>query len=186
MELQINDLVSSIRKEGIEEAKKEASSIISDAQQKAEDIIKSAKEEASKILSDAETKIETLKQSAKAGAKQAERDALLSFRKEVENQFKRILTAQTAKVLKTDALASLIKAAIQGEDVSKLNLEIAEADSAVKSQLADEIKKGLKICPVSDIEAGFRVAAKDGSGFFDCTDEEIAEVLAPFFNELNI
>ncbi len=186
MELQINDLVSSIRKEGIDEAKKEASAIIKEAEKKAEEIISSAKEEAAKVLSDAEKKIDTLRQSARAGAKQAERDALLSFKKEVENQFKRILSAQTGKVLKTDALATLIKAAIAGEDVSKLSLEISEADASIKAALADEVKKGLKICPVKDIEAGFRLSDKDGSGFFDCTDEEIASILAPFFSQLNI
>ncbi|MCR5760967.1 MAG: hypothetical protein K6F82_03065 [Sphaerochaetaceae bacterium] len=186
MELQINDLVSSIRKEGIDEARKEASAIIKEAEKKAEEIVSSAKEEAAKVLADAEKKIDTLKQSAKAGAKQAERDALLSFKKEVENQFKKILANETSKVLKSDALAALIKAAIQGEDVSELKLEISEADAAVKASLAEEVKKGLKICPVKDIEAGFRVADKDGSGFFDCTDEEIAAILAPFFSQLNI
>lgn len=186
MELQINDLVSSIRKEGIDEARKEASEIIREAEKKAEEIVSSAKEEAAKIISDAEKKIDTLRQSARAGAKQAERDALLSFKKEVENQFKKILAAKTAKVLKTDALTSLIEAAISGKDVSKLSLEISEADASIKSALAEQVKKGLKICPVKDIEAGFRLADKDGSGFFDCTDEEIADILAPFFSQLNI
>ena len=33
---------------------------------------------------------------------------------------------------------------------------------------------------------GFRLCAKDGSGYIDCSDEELAEQLAPFFRELRI
>ena len=46
MELQIQDLVSSIRKEGIEAANAEAESIIAEAKKKAESIVAGAKSEA--------------------------------------------------------------------------------------------------------------------------------------------
>ena len=34
--------------------------------------------------------------------------------------------------------------------------------------------------------SGVRLCAKDGSGYIDCSDEELAEQLAPFFRELRI
>ena len=33
---------------------------------------------------------------------------------------------------------------------------------------------------------GFRLAAKDGSGYFDCSDEEIAQMLMPFFRDMRL
>ena len=33
---------------------------------------------------------------------------------------------------------------------------------------------------------GFRLAAKDGSGYFDCSDQEIAEMLMPFFRDMHL
>ena len=57
MELQIQDLVSSIRKEGIEAANAEAESIIAEAKKKAESIVSSAKSEAQQYKDTAEKEI---------------------------------------------------------------------------------------------------------------------------------
>ena len=66
MAQQIQDLVDSIQKEGIEKANKQAELIIAEANKKADDIIKSAKKEADKVLSDADKEIALRDQSAKA------------------------------------------------------------------------------------------------------------------------
>ena len=57
MELQIQDLVSSIRKEGIEAANAEAESIIAEAKKKAESILNGAKVEAQQYKDSAEKEI---------------------------------------------------------------------------------------------------------------------------------
>ena len=50
---------------------------------------------------------------------------------------------------------------------------------------AEEIKKGLEIKPTKGIPHGFRLAAKDGSGYFDCSDDAIMEMLMPYFRNLD-
>ena len=65
------------------------------------------------------------------------------------------------------------------------NNVIAISD-ALKAELAQEIRSGLTIRPVKGIQAGFRLAANDGSGYFDCSDEEIMEMLMPYFRNLDI
>lgn len=184
MELQIQDLISSIKNEGITKAEEESAKIISEAQAKASEIISKAKAEAEKVLEDAKKEIEVLKQSAKVGAQQALRDAELSFKNEVENQVKKILRDDVKKSMDDEALAKLIAAVVSDKDVSKLSAEVASVSESLKGQLADQIGKGLEIKPVKGISAGFRISSKDGSGFFDCTDEEIAQMLAPFVGEL--
>lgn len=184
MELQIQDLISSIKQEGITKAEEEAARIVAEAQAKASEIVSQAKEEAAKVLSDASSEIEVLKQSAKVGAQQALRDAELSFKKEVEGQVKRILRDNVRKSMDDSALAKLIAAVVADKDVSKLSAEVSSVSESLKALLADQLSKGLEIKPVKGISAGFRISAKDGSGFFDCTDEEISQMLAPFVGEL--
>ena len=55
----------------------------------------------------------------------------------------------------------------------------------LKKELADEIKNGLEIRPTKEVQTGFRLAAKDGSGYFDCSDEGIMEMLMPYFRDLD-
>ncbi len=186
MELQIKDLVDSIKKDGIEAAKKESDTIIKQAQAKADAIVEKAKAEAAKIFEENRKEIEILRESAAVNAQQARRDAVLSFKSEIENQYKRILSEKVKNTLNDNALAEIIKAAVSDKDVSKLKAEVREVTDSLKAQLAEEIEKGLEIKPVRNINAGFRLSSKDGSGYFDCTDEEIAQMLVPFFGELNI
>ena len=70
--------------------------------------------------------------------------------------------------------------------MSNYAAELASVDDGIKSALADEIRNGLEIRPAKGVNAGFRLAAKDGSGFFDCTDEAITQMLMPYFRNLKI
>lgn len=185
MELQIQDLVTSIRKEGIDAAQAEAGNIISEAKKKAEEIIAQANAEAKSKKDATEREISILKDSAAMSAEQAKRDAVLSFKDEIQGEFEKILAADIKKTLSDDMLAKLIQAAVQGEDVSKYAAEVAQVNDSLKSKLAEEIKKGLEIRPTKNVQAGFRLAAKDGSGYFDCSDEEIMQMLMPYFRNLN-
>lgn len=185
MELQIQDLVSSIRKEGLDAANAEAESILAEAKKKADAIIENARAEAKNAKDAAEKEINILKESAAVSAEQAKRDAVLAFRLEVQAEFEKILAADVKKNLNDEALGKLIRVALEGEDVSNYAAEVAEVSAALKQTLAAEIKKGLEIRPTKNVQAGFRLAAKDGSGYFDCSEEEIMQMLMPYFRNLD-
>lgn len=186
MELQIQDLVASIRAEGVEAANKEAAEIISEAKKKAEAIIAEAKASAKAEKEASEKEINILRESAVVSAGQAKRDAMLAFKTEVKAEFEKILAAKVRESLGGGALEKLIKAAIADEDVSKYAVEISEVSEELKKDLAQEISEGLEIRPNKSVQAGFRLAAKDGSGYFDCSDEEIMQMLMPYFRNLDI
>lgn len=185
MELQIQDLVTSIRKEGVDAANAEAESIIAEARKKADAITAEARKEAADTKEAAEKEIELRKESAAVSAEQAKRDAVLAFKAEVQTEFERILANDIAKTASGKTLGKLIRAAVAGEDVSNYAAEVAEVSDGLKGELAAEIKNGLEIRPTRNVKAGFRLAAKDGSGYFDCTDEEIAQMLMPYFRNLD-
>ncbi|MBO4234945.1 MAG: hypothetical protein J5928_00695 [Firmicutes bacterium] len=185
MELQIQDLVSSIRKEGLEAANAEAESIIAEAKKKAESIVSGAKAEAQQFKDAAEKEIAILKESAEVGAEQAKRDAVLAFKSEIQGEFEKLLSANVRKELSGEGLGKLIRAAIAGENVADYAAEVSEVSDVLKKELAEEIKNGLEIRPTKGVQQGFRLAAKDGSGYFDCSDDGIMEMLMPYFRELD-
>jgi V/A-type H+-transporting ATPase subunit E len=185
MELQIQDLVSSIRKEGIEVANAEAENIIAEAKKRAESLVASAKSEAQQYKDSAEKEISILRESAAVSAEQAKRDAVLAFKTEIQEEFEKILAADIRKEMTGNALGKLIRAAIAGENVADYAAEVSEVSEVLKSELAEEIKKGLEIRPGKNVQNGFRLAAKDGSGYFDCSDDGIMEMLMPYFRNLD-
>ena len=106
--------------------------------------------------------------------------------KEIGAELTKLLAQDTHKALDDKALAALITAALQGEDASAYAAEVASVTDALKSELAGELKAGLELRLSKKVHTGFRLCAKDGSGYIDCSDEELAEQLAPFFRELRI
>ncbi len=185
MELQIQDLVSSIRKEGVEAANAEAEAILAEAKKKADSIVSTAKNEAQQYKDTAEKEINILKESAEVSAEQAKRDAVLAFKTEIQGEFEKILKTKIGKELSGDGLGKLIRAAVAGENVADCVAEVAEVSDALKSELAKEIKDGLEIRPTKGVQTGFRLASKDGSGYFDCSDDGIMEMLMPYFRDLD-
>ena len=184
MELQIQDLVSSIRKEGLDAANAEAESILAKAKKEAEAIIGNAKAEAQQYKDTASKEISVLKESAEVGTEQAKRDAVLAFKSAIQAEFEKILATDISKEVSGDGLAKLIRAAVAGENVADYAVEVSEVSDRLKKELAEEIKNGLEIRPTKGVQQGFKLAAKDGSGFFDCTDEGIMEMLMPHFRNL--
>ena len=89
------------------------------------------------------------------------------------------------KELSGEGLGKLIRAAIAGENVADYAAEVSEVGDALKKELAQEIKNGLEIRPTKEVQQGFRLAAKDGSGYFDCSDDGIMEMLMPYFRDLD-
>ena len=186
MELQIQDLVSSIKKDGIDSANQEAAAILADARKQADAIVADAKAEADKLRGDARAEIEVFKNSAQLDAQQAKRDAVLAFRQEIQKEYEKLLAADVGKALDQQALVKLIQAAVQGEDVAAYTVEVGQVTDGLRQELAQELKAGLEIRPSKKVGAGFRLAVKDGSGYFDCSEQEIAEMLMPFFRDTRL
>ena len=186
MEMQINELVSAIKKEGVDAAQAEADRIIAEANDKAAAIISKAQNEADAIVSKAEEKIEILKESAKTTAEHAKRDAMLFFKKSIQTEFERLLEADIQKTVNGEVLAKLIVAAISDDEPAGYTAEVAEVTESLKGELAKKLSDGLEIKLNPNIKTGFKLTAKDGSGYFDCSDEELEKILAPFFPELII
>ena len=184
MAQQIQELVASIRKEGIEVAKKEAAQVLEDAEVQAKKIIADAQAQAAKLTHEAEAKIALAKQSAEAALTQAGRDLLLSLKGEIEAQFERLLVEKTAKALSSKDLITLITKALEASDgTGSVELDektLTALGDELHSALASELKAGLALKAHEDVESGFRLVAKDGSFFYDYKASELAALLQPY------
>lgn len=186
MELQIQDLVASIKKEGLEAAEQEAEAILAQAREEAKTIVETAQKEAERTLEKAKNETAMMKESIRQSADHAQRDAMLSFRGQVQKELEKILTQRTAQAVQGEALVELIRAALQGEDPANYTVQTAAVTQDLKSGLAEKLQAGLELQAVPGVKAGFRLCAKDGSGYFDCTDDALSQMLAPFFPELHL
>ncbi|MGH4036806.1 MAG: V-type ATP synthase subunit E [Sphaerochaeta sp.] len=189
MAQQIQELVESIQKEGIDKANEKAAKIISEANSKAKEIINQAKKDASKMLSDAEKEIALRDQSAQASLQQASRDVQLSLKKALTAQLDSLLVKKTGEAFTGDNLVKLIKSVISLDltDAKTTELQLSEKEfkalaAELTKELGSEIKKGLEIKPVKNVNVGFRLAEKDGSGYFDFSDEAAAKLMTPFLS----
>lgn len=187
MEMQIQDLISSIRSEGVEKAKKEAESILLSAEDEARAIRAKAEEEAQKLLEKARKEIELEKKSAKATLEQAARDAVLTFRRSVESEIDKIIRTEVKKTVSGKTLEEVITLVVSSELVGKKAvIEVSDLEALSESfveELSRKIGKGLELKASSLVSGGFRVVEKDGSGYIDLTDEEISKLIHPYLSQ---
>ena len=189
MEVQLQELIEKIKTEGIGNANKERENIVNQAKAEAEDIIKKAKKEAGALVKEAEKEAARLEQSAISAVQQAARDLMIKVRKNVEEIFDSLIQRESKEALTSKAVEKAIVDLVKNwkaSDVNELEILIADdsrsLEAGLKSALSVELKKGLEVKVSKDLSGGFRISFKDGSAFYDFSDEEIAASIAHFLN----
>ncbi len=189
MELQIQDLVDSIKREGIEVAESEATKIVAEAKQEAADLVAAGTKEASTIVEKAKKESDLMVASGKAALEQAARDLLLSLQKRIEGHFERLLEESVSGSFKSADLVALISDVVKAnltpnkEATVDLNPDtFKKLGKSLQEALAKEIKEGLEIRPLDAVSSGFRLSQKDGSSYYDFSSTEISEMLKHFLN----
>ncbi len=189
MEVELNDLIKSIKKDGVEAANSEKASIVNSAKAEADKIVADARAEADKIVEDAKVEADKIVRSGEAALNQAGRDLIIMVKKSIERVFENILSARVSDAFDGEALKKSIPEIVRalGEDSADVDVLLpndvfSEIEGFLKSELANEISNGLEIKPFDDINVGFRVSMKDGSAFYDFTEKEVSNFLARFLN----
>jgi V/A-type H+-transporting ATPase subunit E len=190
MDVQLQELIEKIKSEGIKSAEQESARVLREAQHKADDIIAEAHDKASGIIAKAKEEAGRFEQTAKDAVAQAGRNTILSLRTRITELFDALITEQTKeayspKVLQ-EAIVSLIKSWSKNQ-ISNLEILLSASDlkkveKQLKKRLAAELKQGVELKPFPEIEAGFRIAMKDGSAYYNFSDRGIGEILAEYLN----
>ena len=191
MDVQLQELIDKIKKDGVTAAEKEAAKIIADAEKKAESIKKNAEDKAAQIIKDAKAETERMEKASDEAIIQAGRNMLLSFKDSLVAELDGLIQAETGKALSKDVLGKLVpetvKAWAKNSDASELSVLLSEKDlkaleAKFKTQLKAEIKKGLEIKPDKTLTAGFRIGVKNGAAFYDYSADALAQMFAAYLN----
>ena len=180
MDVQLQELIDKIKKDGVASAETSAAQIIADAENQADGIVKEAK-----------TESERFEKSSEDAIKQAGRNLLISFRDGITSELKKIIESETATAYSKELLEKLIPETVKAwagkSEVNNLSVLLSEKDlasleSGLKAALKDEIGKGLEIKPDKTLSNGFRIGLKDGSAFYDYSAESVAELFSAYLN----
>jgi len=191
MDIQVNELIDRIKKDGVAVAEKSASEKIAEAEAKAAKIIADAKEEADKIIKTAKDETARMEKASEDAIRQASRNLVLSFRESVTKELSALVGTETEKAYFSDLLSKLIpetvKAWTEKSDASDVSVllsekDLSELESSFKSALKSEIEKGLTLKVDKTINKGFRIGIDNGAAFIDISDEAIAELFSAYLN----
>ena len=191
MDVQLQELIDKIKKDGVASAEESARNIISDAEKKAADIISNAKAEAEEIKKAAEKETERMKKAGEDAIAQASRNGILEFRNSVVKELSAIVEDEVGKTYSSDLLAKLlpetIKAWVANTDANDVSVLLPEAslkelESGLKAALKDEIANGLELKSDNNLSSGFRIGMKDGSAFYDFSADFVAELFSAYLN----
>ncbi len=191
MDVQLQELIDKIKKDGVATAEAEAAKKIAEAEKKAESIVADAQAKASEIIKNAKAETERMEKASDEAIVQAGRNMLLSFKDSLVAELDKIVQTETAKAVTKDVLAKLIpetvKAWAKNSEASELSVLLGEKDlkaleDALKGDLKAEISKGLEIKLDKTLTAGFRIGVKNGAAFYDYSAESLAEMFGSYLN----
>ena len=191
MEIQLQELIDQIKKDGVETAEAQAESILNSAKAEAEEIVARAQAQADKILLDAKNENDRIVKSEEEAIRQAGRNLLISFRDSVSRELSAIVRENVSDVYSSDALSKIIVSAVESwaakpdaDDLSViLNREELEAlEKNAIAELNEKMRKGVTLKASDSFDGGFRIAEKDGQVYYDYSTEAVVEMLSNYLN----
>jgi V/A-type H+-transporting ATPase subunit E len=190
MEIQLQELIDKIKKDGIQSASEEASRLKTLAEGDAKRVVEAAQKEAADIVARARADAERLEKAGIAAIGQASRNLILAVKGEIQGLLDKIVARETAaaynaEVLKA-ALPEILKnwAAKSGDSLDILlpEAQLASLEGFFHQSLAAELKAGTELKSARNLGAGFRVANRDGSAYYDFSAEAVADLLSAYLN----
>ena len=191
MEVQLQELVDKIKKDGVAAADEKAAEIIKAAEEKAKNIIEKAEAEAQESIKKAEAEALRFQKAAESSIDQAGRNTLISFRQGLLNELNAIIKAETVKNYDSAVLKNLIPEAVKGwvktgntENLSVIlaDKDLKELESSLSAALKEHVSKGLELKADSKIAGGFRIGTKDGSAYYDFSAEAVADLFSSYLS----
>jgi V/A-type H+-transporting ATPase subunit E len=190
MDVQLQELIDKIKKDGIETASSEANKMKSQAEAEAKRIIDAAQKEAAAIIERGKADAQRFEKAGIAAVEQASRNLVLAFKDEIQALLDKIAAASVSSSVNDDVLKSLVPEIIKNwaaKGTDNLAVILSEADckklqSFLTDKLSAELKKGLELKSDKNLASGFRIAAKDGSAYYDFSAESVAELMSSYLN----
>ncbi|AWG42493.1 V-type ATP synthase subunit E [Candidatus Borreliella tachyglossi] len=188
MRFEVKDLISKIKKDGLEEAERLASEIILNAKREAEAIAFKAESDARELKIKAEKEASDYKRHALEASRQAVRDLIIGTEKNIKFLFETALNDSVSKVYDNNFLAELIMRVVDAWSKSdKIDILLNESDfsdllSILRVRIGDRLGSEVEIKPFRGISRGFKIQQRDSNLYYDFTSETIADILFEYLN----
>jgi len=191
MEIQLQELIDKIKKDGIESASTESARLKKEAEAEAGRIIAAAQKEAADIVNRGKADAERSEKAGVAALEQASRNLILAFKGEIQTLLDKLIAQQTAGAFGEEtyknALPEILKAWASKSGTDALDLllpegELKKIQAWFNEKLTAEIKKGVELKSDRNLGAGFRIANRDGSAYYDFSAESVAQLLSAYLN----
>jgi len=191
MDVQLQELIDKIKKDGVASAEASAKVKIADAEKKAAAIIEDAQKKSEEIIKNAKAEAERSELAGKSAIEQAGRNILISFKDALVAKLDAFIQSETASAYNKDMLKKLVpetvKAWVQKSDASELSVLLSESDakelqSEFNAALKEEISKGLEIKTDKSLSSGFKIGVNNGAAYYDYSAEAVADLFASYLN----
>ncbi len=191
MEVQLQELVDKIRKDGVDTAETKAAEILKTAETKAATIIKTAQVEAASIVKNGEAEAARNEKAAISAIRQAGRNLLISFREGITSELDALVKSGIAETYDASVLKELLPSAVkawiansESDDIAVLlsPADAAALEGAFESTLKAELAKGIEIRSDASVAGGFRIGTKDGASYYDFSAEAVADLFSAYLN----
>ena len=191
MEVQLQELIDQIKKDGVEAAETEAEAILKSAKEKAEQIISDAQAQADKILLNAKAENDRMVKSSEDASRQAGRNLLISFRESVSRELKSIIGENISAVYSSESLAQLIVSIVESwannpdsEDISVIlnSADLKKLEETLLAALKEKLLKGITLKANDNFDGGFRIAVRGGSAYYDYSAEAVVDMLSNYLS----
>ena len=191
MEIQLQELIEQIKKDGVDAAETQAASIIEAAKAEAERIVADAKSQADKMIADAKSENAKTVKSGEDALRQAGRNLLISFRESVARELKAIVDENVNAVYSSDAFAKLIVNAVENwagkpeaDDVSVIlnGSDLAKLEETLLAELKAKMLGGVTLKANDNFDGGFRIAVNNGAVYYDYSAEAVTDMLSGYLS----
>ena len=191
MEIQLQELIDQIKKDGVEVAVCDAKSIVESAKTEAGKIVADAKAQADKILADAKVENERMVKSSEDAIRQAGRNLLISFRESVTRELDAIIGETVNSVYSADSLSQLVVNVVESwaskpdvEDIEVIlnSNDVQLLEKTALSTLKEKISKGVTLKANDNFDGGFRIAVNDGGAYYDYSTDAVIDMMSNYLS----
>lgn len=191
MEIQLQDLLDQIKKDGVAAAQAEAASILADAKAEAEKIVADAKQQADKLIASAKAENQRMVASSEDAIRQAGRNLLISFRESVSRELTAITGESVTTVYSSEALAQLVIQAVENwakdpstDDIAVIltSSDLQKLEQTILAGLKEKMLQGVTLKANDNFDGGFRIAVNNGSAYYDYSAEAVVDMLSNYLS----
>ena len=191
MEVQLQELIEKIKKEGVGAAEEKAAQILKEAEEKAKSILDEGQQKADAMIKKAKEEQERFEKASISSIRQAARNTIIEFRENLILQLDAIIKVETLNRYDSTVLTTLIpevvtsmakKESASGISVLLQENQATQLEKSLMAAFKEKLMEGVAVLPDHNIKAGFKVTENGASSYCDFTNDSVADAFSSYLS----